>query len=50
VTPFGFGVNALRAASRAEWLDNSRRVEDLGYAVLAVPDHLAERLAPLPRW
>jgi hypothetical protein len=48
VTPFGFGVNALRAASRAEWLDNSRRVEDLGYAVLAVPDHLAERLAPLP--
>lgn len=48
MTPFRFGVNALRAASRAEWLDNARRVEDLGYAVLAVPDHLAERLAPLP--
>jgi len=48
VTSFRFGVNALRAASRAEWLDNARRVEDLGYAVLAVPDHLAERLAPLP--
>ena len=43
-----FGVNALRATSRAEWLDNARRVEDLGYAVLAVPDHLAGRLAPLP--
>jgi hypothetical protein len=41
-------VNALRVASRAEWLDNALRVEDLGYAVLAVPDHLAERLAPLP--
>jgi alkanesulfonate monooxygenase SsuD/methylene tetrahydromethanopterin reductase-like flavin-dependent oxidoreductase (luciferase family) len=46
--PFRFGANALRAASRAEWFDNARRVEDLGYAVLAVPDHLAERLAPLP--
>jgi probable F420-dependent oxidoreductase len=48
VTPFRFGVNALRAGSRAEWLDNARKVEDLGYAVLGVPDHLAERLAPLP--
>jgi hypothetical protein len=46
--PFRFGANALRAASRAEWFDNARRVEDLGYGVLAVPDHLAERLAPLP--
>ena len=48
MAPFRFGVNALRAASRAEWLDNARRVEDLGYAVLGVPDHLSERLAPLP--
>jgi alkanesulfonate monooxygenase SsuD/methylene tetrahydromethanopterin reductase-like flavin-dependent oxidoreductase (luciferase family) len=48
MTPFRFGVNALRAASRAEWLDNARKVEDLGYAVLGVPDHLSERLAPLP--
>jgi probable F420-dependent oxidoreductase len=46
--PFRFGVNALRAASRAAWLDNARKVEDLGYAVLGVPDHLSERLAPLP--
>lgn len=46
--PFRFGVNALRAGSRAEWLDRARKIEDLGYAVMAVPDHLAERLAPLP--
>jgi probable F420-dependent oxidoreductase len=48
VKRFRFGVNALRAGSRAEWLDRARKVEDLGYAVIAVPDHLAERLAPLP--
>jgi probable F420-dependent oxidoreductase len=34
--------------SRAEWTDKARKLEDLGYAVLTVPDHLAEFLAPIP--
>ena len=46
--PFRFGVNVVRAASRAEWADKARRVEDLGYASLTVPDHLAEIFAPMP--
>ena len=46
--PFRFGVNARSAGSRQEWTDKARRAEALGYAVLTVPDHLAEMLAPLP--
>jgi probable F420-dependent oxidoreductase len=46
--PFRFGVNVWRATSRAEWVEKARKLEDLGYAVLAVPDHLADLVAPLP--
>ena len=46
--PFRFGVNVRDAPSRAEWVDKARKVEDLGYAALTVPDHLATMLAPIP--
>ena len=46
--PFQFGVNVVRAASRAEWTDKARKVEDLGFTSLTVPDHLAEIFAPMP--
>lgn len=46
--PFRFGVNVVRAGSRDEWADKARKVEDLGYSVLGVPDHLAETFAPIP--
>src|SRR5438270_8867120 len=46
--PCRFGVNVRTAAPQAEWADRARKVEALGYAVLLVPDHLAELLAPLP--
>ena len=46
--PFRFGVNVRDAGSRAEWMDKARKVEDLGYAALTVPDHLATLLAPIP--
>ena len=36
------------ARSRVEWQDKARKVEDLGYAMLLVPDHLAAMLATLP--
>src|SRR6266850_4588892 len=45
---FRFGINARDAGSRTEWQDKTRRVEDLGYSVLMVPDHLAAMLAPIP--
>src|SRR5499427_501734 len=46
--PFRFGVTLGRAPSRASWVAKARHVEALGYAVLTVPDHLADLFAPLP--
>jgi probable F420-dependent oxidoreductase len=46
--PFRFGVTAHQAASGAEWRAFSRKVEDLGFATLFVPDHLGDQLAPVP--
>jgi len=48
VKPFRFGVNALSAGSRAEWAAKARKLEDMGYWILSVPDHLTEMLAPMP--
>jgi probable F420-dependent oxidoreductase len=46
--PFRFGVNAGRAGSRVEWVEQARKIEGLGYDVLTVPDHLADFFAPMP--
>ena len=46
--PFRFGVNVGRVSSRAEWVEKARKLEDLGYSALTVPDHLADLLAPMP--
>jgi alkanesulfonate monooxygenase SsuD/methylene tetrahydromethanopterin reductase-like flavin-dependent oxidoreductase (luciferase family) len=46
--PFRFGVNVWRASSRAAWAEKARKLEDLGYATLTVPDHLTDLLAPMP--
>jgi probable F420-dependent oxidoreductase len=45
--PFRFGMTAHRAGSRKEWRKLCRKVEDLGYSSLAVPDHFGEQLAPI---
>lgn len=46
--PFRFGVTLFGAASRQEWIAKVRKVEDLGYSVLQVPDHLGNQFAPIP--
>src|SRR5712691_2383610 len=46
--PFRFGVNVRGARSRAEWVEKARNIEDLGYGVLTVPDHLTDLFAPMP--
>jgi probable F420-dependent oxidoreductase len=45
--PFSFGVNVRSAVSARDWAEKARRVEELGYSTLTVPDHLAEMLAPM---
>lgn len=46
--PFRFGAMVGRAESRAEWLDQVRRAEGLGYSTLFISDHFSDKLAPLP--
>lgn len=45
--PFRFGVQASRAAGGPAWRDLARRVEELGYSTLYVPDHLGDQWGPL---
>lgn len=46
---FRFGVALRDAGDESEWVTACRRAEELGYDVIAVPDHLGEgRLAPFP--
>jgi probable F420-dependent oxidoreductase len=46
--PFRFGVNVRGARSRSEWMEKASRVEELGYDVFNVPDHLTDLMAPFP--
>jgi probable F420-dependent oxidoreductase len=46
--PFRFGVGVGLSRSRAEWVEKARKIEELGYDVLTVPDHLTDLFAPMP--
>jgi probable F420-dependent oxidoreductase len=45
---FRFGVQVSQTASASAWRDRARKIEDLGYTTLFMPDHFGEELAPLP--
>jgi probable F420-dependent oxidoreductase len=45
---FRFGVVAAQTHSGREWAEKARRVEDLGFATLVVPDGLQHTLSPFP--
>jgi len=45
---FRFGVQVGQGDSAAAWRDKARRIEDLGYSTMFMPDHFTEELAPLP--
>jgi probable F420-dependent oxidoreductase len=47
VHPFRFAVQVSGAPSGAAWRDLARKVEDLGYATLYVPDHFDDQWAPM---
>ena len=44
--PFRFGVQLSTAASGKEWREKARKVEDLGYSTLFIPDHFGDQWAP----
>ncbi len=45
---FRFATSAFYAPSAKEYADQARKVEDLGYAALLLPDHFNDQFAPLP--
>lgn len=45
---FRFGVVAAQAASGAAWGALARRVEELGFSTLLMPDTMGSALAPIP--
>src|SRR5260370_721395 len=45
---FRFGAQLTRAATAPEWGQTARKVEDLGYSALLMPDHFEDQLAPMP--
>lgn len=46
--PFRFGASLGSVASREEWLEGLRQVEDLGYSTVLITDHVLRKLAPIP--
>ena len=46
--PFRFGVQLPKEPSAAAWRDIARKIEDLGYSTLFMPDHFGDELAPMP--
>lgn len=45
---FRFGAQISFARARDEWTAKARKVEELGYSTLCVPDHFDDQLAPMP--
>jgi probable F420-dependent oxidoreductase len=46
--PFRFGVQVAAPYDAKGWVELARRVEDLGYSTLTIPDHFTQQLAPVP--
>src|SRR6476469_3043869 len=46
--PFRFGVQVAQGEAGSAVRDKARKIEDLGYSTLFMPDHFGEELAPLP--
>jgi probable F420-dependent oxidoreductase len=46
--PFRFAAQTARGHSRDEWVGKARKVEDLGYSTLTLPDHFDDQLSPIP--
>lgn len=46
---FRFGIQLSKAPSGKEWTEFARKIEDLGYSTLCMPDHFVnEEWAPIP--
>jgi probable F420-dependent oxidoreductase len=46
--PFRFGVQVTQVESGSAWRAKARKIEDLGFSTLFMPDHFGQELAPMP--
>lgn len=44
---FRFGLQISKSGSGKEWAETARKIEDLGFSTLLVPDHFDNQFAPL---
>lgn len=44
---FRFAIQTSRANSSNEWTEKARKIEDLGFSTLFIPDHFGDQYAPL---
>ncbi len=44
---FRFGVQISKARSGEDWVEKARKIEELGYSTLLMPDHFDNQFAPL---
>ncbi len=47
MAPFRFAVQLSTASSGPAWRDLARKIEDLGYSTLFIPDHFEDQFGPL---
>ncbi len=45
---FRFGIQTSGADSAQDWAEKAKKMEDLGYATLIIPDHFDDQYAPIP--
>jgi probable F420-dependent oxidoreductase len=45
---FRFGLQVSKADTGEQWLELARRVEELGFSTLTMPDHFEDQLSPIP--
>jgi len=45
---FRFAIQISGGSSAEDWAGKAKRIEDLGYSTLYIPDHFNEQLAPIP--
>lgn len=48
MSKFRFGVQTSKPMDGKAWAEKARRIEDLGFSTLFIPDHFDNQLAPLP--
>ena len=46
--PFRFAIQTSNAPSGDAWREKARRIEELGFSTLLMPDHFGDQLSPLP--